>query len=229
MWNSGKELENQLLHLENLKAGIMKQINKLNYNTEAITPTKVFPVSKVKPLEINGYPVIQFHYDGLLPHYVENNEYKRLLRSYYFHSTVSAYDFEGMEGLFDEVVIIYCQYFKDNIIRDLENRNMKYIQDAIRSTQIIKDDDWNNVWNMNLGLYDEKMNHVQVYVVEKNKFLDFYSYLIENHEELKETNEFVLVKDKFLEKHRRELIETYGKKTDEEIEEVDIYNSFFNS
>jgi len=44
MWNNGKELKSQLIHLEKLKEGIMLQINQLNENKEAVAPTKVYPV-----------------------------------------------------------------------------------------------------------------------------------------------------------------------------------------
>src|SRR5690625_6208951 len=88
----------------------MKQINILGENENAVIPTKVYPVSKVKPLQINGYPVIQLQYEGLLPHYMNNQSYQQAIRNYYHHATLSAFDFKEYEGLFEEVVIFICQY-----------------------------------------------------------------------------------------------------------------------
>src|SRR5690625_3420006 len=112
LWRSGRELKEQLLYLEKLKEGIMKQINILGENENAVIPTKVYPVSKVKPLQINGYPVIQLQYEGLLPHYMNNQSYQQAIRNYYHHATLSAFDFKEYEGLFEEVVILYV-----NILR----------------------------------------------------------------------------------------------------------------
>lgn|SRR5699024_6403010 len=206
MWNDGKELKKQLVNLEKLKEGIMLQLNKLDQNDEAVKPTTVYPVAKVKTHNINGYPVMQFNYEGLLPHFIEDREHKKLLKKYYFHSTVSAYDYEGIEGVFgNEVFIIFCQYFKNNIVRDLDNRNTKYIQDAINSMLIINgDDDWSSVWNMNMGFGDKDKNHTQVYVVERKNFIDFYKFLEENHYELMDKTNFPIDKKEFINTFNKE-------------------------
>lgn len=186
MFGRSEKLKEMLKQLEALKVGIMREINSLNGNKEAVFPTTVYPMAKVKPMIINGYPVFQFGYEGMLPHFKEDDkEYLRMIRYYYFRSTFDSYDFDKIDFKFDNVVIIFVQYFKNHIIRDLENRNKKYIQDAIRHAGLIKDDNWQNVWNMDLGFHDDEEDHVQVYVVSRDCSADFYSYLLENHDELK--------------------------------------------
>jgi len=74
MWGNGKELIDTLKNIERLKVGIMKQINELNYNKDAVVPTTVYPMAKVQPMVINNYPVFQFSYEGMLPHYKHSDK-----------------------------------------------------------------------------------------------------------------------------------------------------------
>jgi len=127
-----------------------------------------------------------------------------MIKDYFFRATVDAYDFEQITHKFNEAVIIYVQYFRDEVIRDLDNRNRKHIQDAIRNTNIIDDDNWQKVWNIDVGFHDEKDNHVQVYVVSRKDYIDFLSYLMKHHEEMKEFKEDYITKEQhFLEYQER--------------------------
>lgn len=205
MRENDKYLLDILKNIERLKVGIMKQVNEANYNKASAFPTTVYPMAKVQPMVINDYPVFQFSYEGMLPHYKRTDkEYNKIIKDYYFRSTIDAYDFEQINIRLDEAVIIYVQYFRDDIIQDLDNRNKKYIQDAIRQTTILVDDSWKNVWNMDIGFKDEEANHVQVYVVPKENYMDFYSYLMENHEEIKNiSDQFLTQEQYFLEYQER--------------------------
>jgi len=206
MWGNGKELINTLKNIERLKVGIMKQVNELNCNKDAVAPTTVYPMAKVQPMAINNYPVFQFSYEGMLPHFNnENREYNSMIKDYYFRATYNAYNFEQISMKFKHSVIIFVQYFKDKVIRDLENRNKKHIQDAIRNTGLINDDNWQNVWNMDLGYKDKEDNHVQVFVVEKENSVDFYSYLLENHEELKKDTPDSITKGDVFSEHQERI------------------------
>src|SRR5699024_1832979 len=185
MWNDSKELKEQLIMLEKLKVGIMKQINLNNGNEDAVIPTKIYPTAKVEPFQVNGYPVFRFAYDGMLPHYIEDVEYNKIMSDFYFHATISGFDFEDYEDYFEQgVFIVFCQYFSDSVIRDLDNRNKKYIQDAIRHSRIINDDDWERVSNINIGFTDD-FNHTQVYVVEDDNVVDFLNEIMTNNEKYK--------------------------------------------
>jgi len=155
MWNENEKLKEQLILLEKLKVGIMRQINLNHGNEDSVIQTKVYPSAKVKPLNVNGYKVFRFSYDGMLPHFIEDAEYNSIMANFYFHSTISGFNFDDYEDYFNEVFIIFCQYFSDSVIRDLENRNKKYIQDAIRHSRIIVDDNWKYVSNTNIGFLDD--------------------------------------------------------------------------
>ena len=86
-----------------------------------------------------------------------------MVRHYYFRSTFDAYDFSKINIKFDRSVIIIAQHYENKIIRDLDNRNRKLIQDAIR---------W-RIWNVDIGFLEPRGNHVQVYVVSQENFVEF--------------------------------------------------------
>jgi len=185
MESEKKMLFEQLKSLEEMKVYLMSQINKLGGNDAAIKRTSVYPMAKVKPLVINGYPVFQFSYEGALPAYKENDrDYLALIRHYYYRSTFDSYDFSNIDFKFDQSVIITAHYFDNMQIRDLDNRNRKLIQDAIRHTGLIGDDSWSRVWNVDIGFFDPKGNHVQVYVVSQDKFANFMTHLEDAHWDL---------------------------------------------
>src|SRR5699024_4816017 len=127
----------------------------------------------------------------------------KIISDFYFHTTMSAYDFEEYEDFFDEAFIIYCQYFNDSVIRDLDNRNKKYIQDAIRYTRLIEDDTWKHVSNIDMGFTDV-FKHNQEYVVDKKKVVNFLQELLENHNEYKKVDDFLLNKQSFIETYKKE-------------------------
>ena len=185
MESEKKMLFEQLKSLEEMKVYLMSQINKLGGNEDAIKRTSVYPMAKVKPMVISGYPVFQFSYEGALPAYKEDDrDYLALIRHYYYRATFDSYDFSNIDFKFDQSVIITAHYFNNMQIRDLDNRNRKLIQDAIRQTGLIGDDSWSRVWNVDVGFLDPKGNHVQVYVVSQDNFAHFMSYLQDEHWEL---------------------------------------------
>ena len=96
-----------------------------------------------------------------------------MIRHYYFRSTFDAYDFSKINIKFDRSVIIIAQHYENKIIRDFDNRNRKLIQDAIRHTGLIGDGSWWRVWNVDIGFLDPRGNHVQVYVVSQENFVEF--------------------------------------------------------
>lgn len=177
-----------LRHIEKVRLSILEKINKLR-NNPRIEPNinlSSFKEKVIEPLDVKGFPVYQFSYDGMLPHSDESDiSYIRKIRNYYYQLTLDAYDFDNLEKRLDKAIIIFVQYFNTNLIKDLDNRNKKYIQDAIKRTGLIEDDSWDRVWNMDIGFKDEISNHVQVYVVEPSYFSLFFDYLLENHEKMK--------------------------------------------
>lgn len=192
-------LKEMLKKLELLKRDIMEEINEIRENDQAVRRTTVYPMAKVQPLIIEGYPVFQFGYEGLLPTHKEDDyEYLSLIRNYYFCATFDSYDFKKLKlPAMKEVVIIFVQYFKNKKIRDLDNRNKKYIQDAIRQTNLFGDDHWQNVWNIDIGFLDKERDHVQVYVVERKNVVSFMDYLLKHHEEFKDGSKYLPSKTEY--------------------------------
>lgn len=133
-----------------------------------------------QPLWVNDYPVLQFRYEGALPLYKDKKaDYIALIRKYYFQSTVQTYHLPAIEGLIQGKATILIQHiFKNNAVRDLDNRNRKYIIDAIRFAEIIPDDNFRNLSIFEEGLVDDgpmSSPFVNVYILEERNFHDFYS------------------------------------------------------
>lgn len=202
MWNNGDELKEQLINLEKLKVSLMKQINILNENKKSVYPTRVYPISDTVLTEVNNYPVLRFSYDGLLPLYIENDNYKQIISDYYFQATISSYDFEGLQGIFDKVFIIYCHFFNDHQLKDLDNRNKKYIQDAIRHTRVLSEDNWELVSNVDVGFLDDR-NHVDVFVVRKENAIDLLDRLVNDIDTYKSLKP-AIEKEEFVRKYKKE-------------------------
>lgn len=176
-------LKEILRGIERTKQYVMRELNALGYNKETVRRTIVYPVAKVKPIYIKDYPVFHFAYEGALPLYdEENSEYNSMIRSYYYNATFDAYDYSKLSlPMMEDATIIFVHYFNDMKIRDLDNRNRKFIQDAIKLTGIIEDDNWQNVWNLEIAFYDKNKCHVQVYVIPSQKLPHFIGYLMDNH------------------------------------------------
>lgn len=195
-----------LKDLEKFKQRIMLEINELGGNDQAFKRTRVYPMAKVDPLIIEGYPVMQFGYEGMLPLYDENDYgYLRMIRNYYYRATFDAYDYSKLKiPLMKEVALVFVQYFKNKIIQDLDNRNKKYIQDAIKYTRLFGDDYWENFWNVDMAFLDEEKAHVQVYVVEQKNLPSFLNFLMKNHERLKNNINYLPTKEEYFNQFARE-------------------------
>lgn len=151
-----------------------------------LVEAKTYPYQRVpikhknyfQPLAINGYPVFQFRYEGAMPLYdKENRELIQLVRDYYFQATLEMYELPEINIQFKKAVLIIQHIFPDKIIRDLDNRNRKFVIDAIRLTGLINDDNF-----MNLSIFEEgfvKENaipYVNVFLLNKENFQDFLTY-----------------------------------------------------
>lgn len=151
-----------------------------------LVEAKTYPYQRVpikhknyfQPLAINGYPVFQFRYEGAMPLYdKENRELIQLVRDYYFQATLEMYELPEINIQFKKAVLIIQHIFPDKIIRDLDNRNRKFVIDAIRLTGLINDDHF-----MNLSIFEEgyvKENaipYVNVFLLNKENFQDFLTY-----------------------------------------------------
>ncbi|MNN28081.1 hypothetical protein D3C81_1416390 [compost metagenome] len=142
---------------------------------------KAYPPCQFQWYELNGSPVYQFDYEGMLPLYVENRAYQKQIRAYYNRVTMEAlmdkFRFKQPEA-FDQAIIYMCHYFGDLRIRDLDNRNRSHLINAIRSTRIIEDDCWKKISTMESGFLDPlRKSHIKMYVADRNNVLNLIEYV----------------------------------------------------
>jgi hypothetical protein len=77
--------------------------------------------------------------------------------------------------------VLIIHYFKDRMVRDLDNRNRKFLLDAIRQTGLIRDDSWRDLAIMEEGFHDPRGDHVQMYVLARENFANFLVYMERHH------------------------------------------------
>ncbi|MCP3764652.1 hypothetical protein NLX67_20130 [Domibacillus sp. A3M-37] len=174
-------LKELLRNMEMLKSDVMARILELDDNAMLPPISTVYPGAKAKTLAVNGYPVYQFAYEGVLPLYQQDGKYRAAIRHYYFRATFEACGQLPFEKTFDKAAIFIIYYFKDQIIRDLDNRNRKFLMDAIRQTGLITDDSWRHLAVMEEGFHDPHGDHVQMYVLARENFTDFLAYMERHH------------------------------------------------
>src|SRR5699024_5359402 len=122
--------------------------------------------------------------------------YIKMMKDYYYMATLkseSAFDLGGQpenpvqEG---KTAVIFAHFFKDTKTRDLDNRNKKYILDAIKRTGVLEDDSWRLVTLSDIALLDEGYNHLQVFVLPKKIYPAFYEELNKNRQKFIENKRF---------------------------------------
>lgn len=172
------KLKASLSSLEVIREDIMLRINELGGNEKALSPSFVYPVANIMPLKINESPVFRIKYDGMLPTYNDHDhKYQGRIRQYYLNSTFQAYDFKNLEIQFNDALVFIRHGFTDLSIRDLDNRNRKYLIDALRLTRLIKDDNWRNLSIYEEGTLSNTDNYVEVFILETNNLIPFIEYL----------------------------------------------------
>lgn len=174
-------LKELLRYIEKLKSDVMGRILELDDNAVLPPLSTVYPGAKAKPKQVNGYAVFQFSYEGVLPLYQQDRDYRAAIRHYYFRATFEAYERNDANVTFNKAAVLIIHYFKDKIVRDLDNRNRKFLLDAIRQTGLIRDDSWRDLAVMEEGFYDPHGDHIQMYVTARENFADFLIYMENQH------------------------------------------------
>lgn len=123
-----------------------------------------YPPCSFEMFELSGYPVYQLSYEGVLPLYSQDRKYFRAVRDYYWHATFEAVRNAEYPTL-DHACIYICHFFKNLIIRDTDNRNRSLLINAVRHAQMIRDDSWKEIVNLEAGFLDDSgKNHIKVLV-----------------------------------------------------------------
>lgn len=142
---------------------------------ESMSPDPLpYPPCIFKTFEVSGEPVYQFRYEGMLPLYSEDRLSQKKLRNYYQTATmVSIFDWIRSEKvqMFDQAFLYICHVFSNLRVRDLDNQNRRHLINAMRRTNLIQDDNWKKLSNMEKGFFDpDQESHILLYVAhEKNK------------------------------------------------------------
>lgn len=181
-------MENTLKNLELLRISLMLEKNELEM--QSYTNMQRDSNQFYQPLMVNGYPVFQFRYDGAMPLYDETDKkYIALVRNYYYQVTLTMYEYPKIDVHFGKAVLIIQHVFPNAIIRDLDNRNRKYLIDAIRHTGLIDDDNFMHLSIVEEGFIKKECSpYVNAFLLGEKHFLDFLSH--KNELALLEKNEF---------------------------------------
>lgn len=132
-------------------------------------------MKKTEPLYLptltnsGNYPVFHFSYEGVLPPYSEHRKEQVKVRDYFLRETLQAYDWTTVDNQFDKAAVYVAHFFASDRKRDLDNRNRKYLLDALRRTLLIKDDSWQHVSWMEEGFRDQR-DHIEVFVMDRRDF-----------------------------------------------------------
>ena len=132
----------------------------------------------IKWMDGFSYPVLSVEYMGMLPHYDESMNIKGMVRDMYQRAFRLANTGVPLKHRFEQSHIFVLHYFSDQIIRDLDNRYVKFLVDNLRHHGYISNDDWKSVSLTELGLYGDETK-VVMYVVDQTNLTDFLLHYIE--------------------------------------------------
>src|SRR5699024_10258595 len=138
-------LKAMLEEMEVFRADLMDEINEMGVNANSSVPTSVYPPANIEKFVFNDSTVFQFSYHGALPtHRGMSKQYNDLIRSYYHNATASSFsklELGSVDRIKDtnKIAVIFAHFYKNLRARDLDNRNKKYVLDAIKDTRIFND------------------------------------------------------------------------------------------
>lgn len=140
-------------------------------------------------INLEGFSFFKIMYKGMLPTYKDDDpHYKKSVKQYYFEATANSYDYKNSLIRFEKAVIHIRHHYKNRIIRDLDNRNRKYIIDAVRYSNIIFDDNWQHVSLHEEAIYNPVCNCVEVFIVPAEHYIQFLLFLKSIDDEQEELN-----------------------------------------
>lgn len=148
---------------------------------------KAYPPCIYSTFMLGEYPVYQFSYQGMLPLYSKDKQYKNQIKNYYTQATMEAVKASQIEAptetpVLKSAFIYICHFFEDLLIRDLDNRNRSAIINAVRYAGLIKDDSWKEIEIMESGFLDvNRKNHVQVFVTPSQNALKMIENIREKY------------------------------------------------
>ncbi|MGG1880332.1 hypothetical protein ABDI30_22555 [Paenibacillus cisolokensis] len=151
---------------------------------ESMSPDpKTYPPCIYSMYMLEDYPVYQLSYQGMLPLYAKDKQYRSQVNNHYTQATMEAtVSLQKAIPVLKSAFIYICHFFEDLLIRDLDNRNRSIIINAIRYAGFIKDDSWKEIEIMESGFLDiKRRNHVQVFITPSQNTLKMIEYVREKY------------------------------------------------
>ena len=153
------QIENFLRNLEKTRYNILTEIKINNKNAE-------FEYEKIKTID-DEYKaelednVLKIYVPEVMPSYknIKTHTHKRILLNI-------AEITKNFAGLFETEVFIYIKIFDKIKGWDIDNRFIKPISDALILSNVIKDDNINNMFYMVQGKNDTKKPYTEVFVMD---------------------------------------------------------------
>ncbi|NHN34873.1 hypothetical protein [Paenibacillus agricola] len=185
-----KRLQDAIASLEIARQLLYHQLSAMYPYEFGVSYQEALPVCQIKAYNLVE-PVIEITFEGMLPLYFEHGDrkdhqrekYRLLTKEYYISAVSQAVKRQNVQTRFKEkVIIIIAHVFADITLRDLDNRNRKYLIDAVKLSQLIKDDEWKNVSLMDCGYASkDAKNYVQIYITAEKAKLDLIKKVDENN------------------------------------------------
>lgn len=185
-----KRLQNAIASLEVTRYLLYHQLAAMHPDEFEIDYLEALPKCVITE---NTEPVhiLQFSFEGRLPIYFEigdrhnkdhlKEKYRAQNKDYYISAMHQAINRQQIQTRFNEkVVVAIVHLFADMVVRDLDNRNRKYLIDGIKACRIIADDNWHTMSLTEDGFLDkEGKERVEVFIAPyKGRF--FLSEKIEH-------------------------------------------------
>lgn len=188
-----KEMSLLLKSLEEFRVRLIRETGLLSEDV-CYVPEVNFSKMQSEPLRVNGFPVFRFSYPGSLPLYdTHDKEYHAVIRRMYLEATFNLYDFNEIETCFDRAAMIIEHHFKEAGIHDLDNRNRKYLIDAVRATGLIPDDNAHVLTLLEEAHLTDTEPYIDVFVLERENLLPFLTWRSANNREIHDGKIFAKV------------------------------------
>ncbi|KGP77796.1 MULTISPECIES: hypothetical protein [Paenibacillus] len=128
--------------------------------------------------------ILHFSFPGVLPHYQVEHREKREIRqhirnskAFYSDATLALVERLPFRIKYDHALIYIIQFFPDFVIRDFDNRERKYVLDALRYASVIGDDNWRNISVCESGEYDSGNPHTEIFISSHQKAVEMFTYV----------------------------------------------------
>ncbi len=179
------DMEEMYRHAVFLSLKLGKEISeRRSVMPDRQTPDPIpFPPCHFFEYDMNGVPMYQLSYEGILPIHDHDKKFKSSVRDYYTQAAMEVLVGKDIRR-FRKAFVYICHFFSDFRVRDLDTRNRSFLINAIRFGGMVPDDDWKGLSIMEEGFLDiEKKNHIEVFVTSHENDLKMVEYVRKKYKE----------------------------------------------